>query len=120
MNLKFKAFSLLEISIYISIVGILMLSLAKTKDIILNTKIQTTILQMQTIIINPNEDFENIKPKIGGVFLLENDILILAKDKDQNGFLTKTVAEKFLAKLEENCAIEKTSNDLYIVTIKLL
>lgn len=96
-----------------------MLSLAKAKDVMLNAKIQATVMQMQSIIIDEENTLNAESPKIGGTFILENNELILAKNANKEGLLNEKTASKFKSQLA-SCTLTKQPNDLYIISIQLL
>jgi len=125
---KFKAYSLLEITIYIGIVGILMLFASKSVILFKQAKIQKTITQINSIQIAyqcqiNNEDLnamikkgyltkEDITPSIGGYFEMkfetEDKFLILRKS------LSHDEIEMFKSKLnEDNIKILQNSNLQY-------
>lgn len=125
---KIKAYSLLEITIYIGIVGILMLFASKSVILFKQAKVQKTITQINSIQIayqfqtnneNLNEMVkkgyltkEDIIPAIGGYFEVkfeeEDKFLILKKH------LSDDEIEMFKSKLnEDNLKILQNSNIQY-------
>lgn len=118
-NFKLKAFSLIEISVYIAIVGMLMLSLTKVKNVMQTAKIQATIAQIQTIIITRDDLEELPTPKIGGIFIIEDNDLILAKNENKEGNLTLSEAQKIQNQMDSiDCSIEQ-KNNFYIIKMRL-
>lgn len=110
---KTKAFSILESIIVLAVMGLLMASVTQGTKLLKQAKIQKTIAQISLIKTIPldeldidisNEEFweylvkekklspSDTKPAMGGVFLFENQKLILAKNKQKDGCLSRATA----------------------------
>lgn len=110
---KVKAFSILELIIVLAVIGLLMASVTQGTKLLKQAKIQKTIAQISLIKTIPldelnldtsNEEFweylvkekklspSDTKPAIGGVFLFKNQQLILAKNKKEEGCLSRVMA----------------------------
>lgn len=69
---KITGFSIIEIAISMIIIGILSMGILKAKDMIYMAKISATMNQINQIILtDENDQIDDIKPVIGGKFVIK-------------------------------------------------
>ncbi|WP_342261777.1 prepilin-type N-terminal cleavage/methylation domain-containing protein [Alphaproteobacteria bacterium endosymbiont of Tiliacea citrago] len=119
---KLKAFSLLELMIVLSIMGILMISISQGNKLMNLAKVQKTINQITllknidkndlTIDAKNDEIWNQLiqanqiskkeqKPAVGGIFFFEDlSIVYLAANKDKKGILNLETAQKIKQEID--------------------